>query len=196
MSRARKRAEATAVSGAPSTESTLSEPVLAGIGLGGNEGTPERTLTTATERLQSIPHTRITACSPTYWTPPWGADGPQPDYLNGVVLVQTQLAPAALLLALQVIENDLGRVRGITRYGARTLDLDVLFYGQTIIDEADLTVPHPRLHERGFVLVPLNDVAPELELPGLDRVDHLLEALDPGELDGIRAAGVELMPQA
>ena len=196
MSRARKRAEATAVSGAPSTESTLSEPVLAGIGLGGNEGTPERTLTTATERLQSIPHTRITACSPTYWTPPWGVDGPQPDYLNGVVLVQTQLAPAALLLALQVIENDLGRVRGITRYGARTLDLDVLFYGQTIIDEADLTVPHPRLHERGFVLVPLNDVAPELELPGLDRVDHLLEALDPGELDGIRAAGVELMPQA
>lgn len=196
MSRARKRAEVSVDSGALSAEPTLSEPVLAGIGLGGNEGTPERTLKTATERLQSTPHTRITACSPTYWTPPWGVDAPQPDYLNGVVLVQTQLAPAALLLALQVIENDLGRVRGMTRYGARTLDLDVLFYGQTIIDQADLTVPHPRLHERGFVLVPLNDVAPELELPGLDRVDHLLEALDPGELDGIRAAGVELMPQA
>jgi 2-amino-4-hydroxy-6-hydroxymethyldihydropteridine diphosphokinase len=174
----------------PNTRNT---PTLAGIGLGGNEGVPEQTLPAATERIRSIPQTSWVAGSPTYWTPPWGVSSPQPAYLNGVVLVNTDLSAAELLMALQVIEHDFGRTRGSERYGARTLDLDVLFYGQAIIDEADLVVPHPRLHERGFVLLPLNDIAPELEIPGLDRVDHLLEALDPDALDGIRAAGVELV---
>jgi len=167
-------------------------PTVAGIGLGGNAGHPERTLQRATERLHLVPDTRVVACSPTYWTPPWGVSAPQPDYLNAVVLVETHLGAPALLLALQVIEHDLGRVRSAERNAARTVDLDVLFYGQAIIDQPDLVVPHPRLSQRAFVLLPLADVAPKLELPGLDRVEHLLDALDPDDFDRIRPAGVTL----
>lgn len=175
---------------------------LVGLGLGANLGDPAACLRQALTRIEALPQTTIQAISPTYWTPPWGVTTPQPDYLNAVCLIQTALSPENLLMALQVIEKDLGRVRGgdrdrdsdRERYAARTLDLDVLFFGGRVIETADLVVPHPRLHERGFVLLPLSDIAPQLDIVGLDRVDHLLEALDEDALDGIRPAHIDLKP--
>lgn len=168
----------------------LVQPV--GLSLGANLGHPEATLKEALRRIQNLPATEIQVVSPTYWTPPWGVNEPQPDYLNAVCLLSTKLSPHDLLVALQVIEHSLGRVRGPERYAARTLDLDLLFFGDEIIDEANLEVPHPRLAQRGFVLLPLADIAPRLEIVGLDRVDHLLDALDDGALDGIRPAQIDL----
>lgn len=165
-----------------------------GLGLGANLGDPGACLTQALTRIRALPETEIKAISPSYWTPPWGVNEPQPDYLNAVCLISTGLSPEDLLMALQVIEKDLGRVRGHERYAARTLDLDILFFDDRVIHTADLEVPHPRLHQRGFVLLPLSDIAPHLEIVGLDRVDHLLEALDEGALDGIRPAHIHLAP--
>lgn len=104
---------------------------------------------------------------------------PQPDYLNAVVRVMTRLSPRALLAALQAMELAAGRVRG-ERWGPRTLDLDLLLYGQRVIAEPTLTVPHPRLHERSFVLAPLCDLDPGLRHPLLDRTmaDLLNECVD------------------
>lgn len=168
--------------------------VRAFIGLGGNEGQPERTLQAAIDRISRLPNTQWRQTSPTYWTPAWGVSTPQPDYLNAVVEIETQLSAHELLMALQVIEHDLGRVRSEERYSARTLDLDVLVFGDETIDDEVLSVPHPRLAERGFVLMPLADISPHLEIPTLDRVDQLLDALDEEALDGIRRAHVILSP--
>lgn len=169
--------------------------VSAFIGLGGNEGQPELTLVTAIERIATLPSTTLKATSPAYWTPAWGVAEPQPDYLNAVILIETDLSAHELLMALQVIEHDLGRVRSERRYAARTLDLDVLVYGDEIIEDEVLSVPHPRLSERGFVLLPLHDIAPDWDIPTLDRVDALLEALEPDALDGIRRAHLALYPR-
>ncbi len=171
---------------------TNAQRQLVGLGLGANLGDPETALKEALRRIQSLPGTQIEVISPTYWTPPWSVNEPQPDYLNAACLISTQLNPNDLLVALQVIEHALGRVRGPEQYAARTLDLDILFFGEQRIDEANLEVPHPRLAERGFVLLPLADIAPNLEIPGLDRVDYLLEALDEEALDGIRPAKIDL----
>lgn len=165
------------------------------IGLGGNEGQPEETLKIAIERVVALPQTTLKATSKTYWTPAWGVASPQPDYLNAVVHIETGLSAHELLLALQVIESDLGRLRGPERYAARTLDLDVLVFGDSVIEDEVLSIPHPRLQERAFVLMPLADIAPTLDVPGLDRVDALLDALDEDAFDGIRQAHVALYPQ-
>lgn len=177
-----------------SDEASTKTTEWVGLGLGANLGDPGDCLTQALSRIRALPETAIKAISPTYWTPPWGVNEPQPDYLNAVCLIRTGLSPEDLLMALQVIEKDLGRVRGHERYAARTLDLDILFFGDRVIHTADLHVPHPRLHERGFVLLPLADIAPHLEIVGLDRVGHLLEALDEDALDGIRPAHIHLAP--
>lgn len=185
-----------------SDEASTKTTEWVGLGLGANLGDPGACLTQALSRIRALPETEIKAISPTYWTPPWGVNEPQPDYLNAVCLIRTGLSPEDLLMALQVIEKDLGRVRGRgydrdrdrDRYAARTLDLDILFFGDQVIHTADLELPHPRLHERGFVLLPLSDIAPHLEIVGLDRVGHLLEALDEDALDGIRPAHIHLTP--
>ena len=158
---------------------------LAWVGLGANLGRPEQTLAQALIALQALPHTRLVAVSPGYWTEPWGVPD-QPEFLNAVACLNTELEPVELLRALLAIEAGLGRKRNGERWGPRELDLDLLLVDDQEIEESELSLPHPRLHERAFVLVPLADLAPDLEIPGHGSVSELIEALPEEELDGIR----------
>src|SRR5512143_2239 len=134
------------------------------IGLGSNLDDPLSQVQTAIDELASLPQSRLHEVSPLYRTPPLGpAD--QPDYINAVAAIDTDLEPLALLDQLQRIEQHHGRVRGRLRWGPRTLDLDILLYGDRLITNERLTVPHPGLHERPFVIFPLLAIAPELLLP-------------------------------
>ncbi len=130
----------------------------AAIALGSNLGDRARTLHTATERLEALGH--VTAVSSFYDTAPVGLLD-QPRFLNAAVLLETSLSPVDLLQALLSIERTLGRTReNVPPKGPRTLDLDLLFYGETVLSTRDLTLPHPALHERAFVLEPLAEIAP------------------------------------
>ncbi len=149
----------------------------AAIALGGNLGDSQRILAEAMQRLAGADEIEVVARSHLYQTAPVGP--PQPDYLNACVLVETSLGARSLLNHLLEIENQFGRVRK-ERWGARSLDLDLLLYGDQIIDLPGLTVPHPCLHERAFVLVPLMDVAPQWQHPIFAKTTaQLLEALPP-----------------
>jgi 2-amino-4-hydroxy-6-hydroxymethyldihydropteridine diphosphokinase len=128
------------------------------IALGSNLGDSRSILVSAINRLQMHPQIEILAVSNWYLTKPIGP--PQPDYLNGCVTIQTSLTPLELLRVLQAIEAEFGRVRQ-ERWGARTLDLDLLLYETQIIDAPTLQLPHPRMVERAFVLVPLAEIAPD-----------------------------------
>jgi 2-amino-4-hydroxy-6-hydroxymethyldihydropteridine diphosphokinase len=128
------------------------------VALGSNLGDREAHLCDALTALGETPGVTLTAVSPLYETEPLGPP-PQGRYLNGAVELVTSLAPRALLHRLHAIEAAAGRVRGGVRNAARTLDLDLLFYGKETIDEPGLRVPHPRLHERAFVLEPLREIA-------------------------------------
>lgn len=137
------------------------------LGLGSNLGDRQARLAAARERLAALDGARLVAASPVYETEPWG-DADQPAYCNQVVALE--LGPGwtakGLLAALAAIETDLGRVRDpARRFGPRTLDLDILIYGRERHGDPELTVPHPRLRQRAFVLVPLADIAPGLEIP-------------------------------
>lgn len=161
---------------------------LAWIGLGANLGRPQRTLEQALMALDALARTRVTAVSPAYWTEPWGVTD-QPAFLNAVACLKTEQSPRELLRLMLAIESGLGRQRDGVRWGPRELDLDLLLFDLQVLDTPDLTLPHPRLHQRAFVLVPLADLAPDLPVPGRGRVSELLEALPEEELDGI--GGVE-----
>lgn len=150
--------------------------VRAWIGLGSNLGDAADCVRTAIQNLDGLPQTALGPASGLYRTAPVGVTD-QPEFCNAVAAVDTTLSPHELLAHLQAMEQDYGRVR-TRRWGPRTLDLDVLVFGDQRIEEPDLTVPHPRLHERGFVLVPLAAVAPDLEVPGRGRVDELVAALE------------------
>jgi 2-amino-4-hydroxy-6-hydroxymethyldihydropteridine diphosphokinase len=142
-------------------------PTRAFIGLGSNLAHPRRQLAKALARLDAIRGVRVLAVSANYETAPIGGT-PQPDYINAVALVETSLAPRALLDRLQAIEHRQRRRRDAAtpRNAPRTLDLDLLLYGARRMRSARLTVPHPRLHERAFVLRPLTDIAPVVRIPG------------------------------
>ena len=145
--------------------------VTAYVGLGANLGQAAEALEAAIVALGRLPGARLVARSPMYRTAPVDAAGP--DYLNAVVALDTDLPPGELLAALHALEQAQGRERPY-RNAPRTLDLDLLLHGSAIIDTPGLTVPHPRLHERAFVLVPLSDIAPLLEVPGRGAVRTLL----------------------
>ena len=134
-------------------------PALVYVGLGANLGEREAALRSALAAIGQLPGTRVTRVSPLYGSAPVDAGGP--DYLNAVAEVATTLTPEALLQALQAIEQSAGRERPY-RNAPRTLDLDILWFGDQVIDTPTLTVPHPRLHERAFVLYPLAELAPAL----------------------------------
>ncbi len=148
------------------------------IGLGGNVGDAEATLRSALERLDALPGTRLRAVSRMHRTAPVGGIE-QADFINAVVQVETALPAVELLRSLFEIERAHGRDRAREqRWGPRTLDLDLLLYGEDVIDVDGLTVPHPRIAERAFVLVPLAEIAPDAVIPGHGRVREVLAALE------------------
>jgi 2-amino-4-hydroxy-6-hydroxymethyldihydropteridine diphosphokinase len=151
--------------------------VRAYVGVGANLGEREATIRRAVELLGEATGVEVVAVSSLLETEPWGAVE-QPPFLNGVVALETELEPHALLRVLLDVERALGRVRSGERYGPRTIDLDLLLYGDLVVDETGLAVPHPRLHERRFALEPLAELAPDAVVPGRGTVAALLAALD------------------
>lgn len=145
------------------------------IALGANLGDPAATVDAAFKAISALPQTRLVACSALYRTAPVGITE-QPEFINAAARVETALAPEALLDALLAIEQQFGRVREL-RNGPRTLDLDVLLYDDLVLDTPRLTLPHPRLHLRAFVLYPLADVGPELRIPGRGTLAAWLPAV-------------------
>jgi 2-amino-4-hydroxy-6-hydroxymethyldihydropteridine diphosphokinase len=151
--------------------------VVAYVGLGSNLARPGDQVERALAALDRLAGTRVAARSHLYRSAPWGyAD--QPDFINAVAALETSLDARELMQQLLAIEHDFGRKRDGLRFGPRVLDLDLLLYADLRIDEPGLHVPHPRLHERAFVLVPLAEIAPQLEVPGQGRLDALLARVD------------------
>ena len=157
------------------------------LGLGANVGDALETLTAAVYALDDIDGVVVDEVSGVYRTPPWPAPPdpravPQDDFLNLVVTGLTSLEPLALLDELQLVEAAFGRDRDReVRWGPRPLDIDLLLHGDTVLDTERLTLPHPRITERAFVLVPLLEVLPGGVLPGGQRLTHALQALAPVE---------------
>ncbi|PPC79113.1 2-amino-4-hydroxy-6-hydroxymethyldihydropteridine diphosphokinase [Pokkaliibacter plantistimulans] len=156
---------------------------LAWIGLGSNLESPHTQVSTALEELAGIPATCVLAHSGLYRSDPVGPPG-QPDYINAVALLRTQLEPHSLLDSLQGIEQ-LHQRRRIQHWGPRTLDLDLLLYGQQQISTDRLQVPHPYMSQRSFVLYPLAEISPGLILPGLGALFDLLAQCPMGTLNRI-----------
>jgi len=161
--------------------------IQACIGLGGNLGDVASTIELALAALGALPDTRVLRRSRLYRTPAWGMTA-QPDFINSAAVLSTKLSADVLLAELLRIEREAGRNRGVDqqRWGPRSLDLDLLLYGDAVIAHPGLRVPHPHLHERAFVLVPLAEIAPDAHVPGSGRVDALLAAVD--------ARGIVLIP--
>ena len=147
------------------------------IGLGANLGPKDVTILRAVELLGAHEDVDVLELSQLRETEPVGVVD-QPPFLNGALAVETTLAPRELLHVLLGVERELGRMRDGERWGPRTIDLDLLVYGDEVVDEPGLRVPHPRLHERRFALEPLAEVEPGLEIPGLGRVSEALSKLD------------------
>ena len=146
------------------------------VGLGANLGDRERTLRAAVDALAAEEGVEVVAVSTLRETEPVGV-GEQPRFLNGAVELETTLTARELLDRLLAVEQRFGRVRILGEHGPRTLDLDLLLYGDEVIDEPGLTVPHPRLHERRFVLEPLHELAPDLVVPGRGDMESLLRGV-------------------
>ncbi|MFE5814179.1 2-amino-4-hydroxy-6-hydroxymethyldihydropteridine diphosphokinase [Streptomyces sp. NPDC056479] len=155
-------------------DTTLHNPKRAVISLGANLGNRLETLQGAIDALEDTPGVRIKAVSPVYETEPWGVEpGTQPSYFNAIVVLKTTLPPSSLLERAHAVEEAFHRIRD-ERWGARTLDVDIVAYADVVSDDPQLTLPHPRAHERAFVLAPWHDLEPEAQLPGRGAVADLL----------------------
>jgi len=150
--------------------------VKAYIGLGANLGDRGDTINRALDELEKSPRVRVTRRSDLIETAPVGGPENQPLFLNGAAEVETDLPPRELLTLLQSIEDRLGRSHSGPRWGPRTIDLDILFYGEVILNDQDLIIPHPRLHERRFVLEPLAQIVPTLRHPRLKKTIQFLSS--------------------
>ncbi|MDA8254672.1 MAG: 2-amino-4-hydroxy-6-hydroxymethyldihydropteridine diphosphokinase [Betaproteobacteria bacterium] len=157
------------------------------IALGANLGDPVATVTAAIVALRGLPQTEFIAASSLYRTAPVGLRH-QPDFINAVVELAAVSSAPTLLEALFDIEARFGRQRSV-KNAPRTLDLDLLLYGNTVSDDPQLTLPHPRLHERAFVLAPLAEIAPQLVIPGRGRVSDLLQTCADQQIE-------KILPQA
>lgn len=157
--------------------------MLVYIGLGSNLENPLQQIKTAINDLQALSGIRVISVSSLYQSPPMGpAD--QPDYINAVLSLETALEPHQLLDALQSVEQLHGRVRK-RHWGERTLDLDILLYGDKLVDDERLTIPHPGMHERAFVLYPLAEIAPDIEIPGIGSLQEILPSCPQGDLQQV-----------
>jgi 2-amino-4-hydroxy-6-hydroxymethyldihydropteridine diphosphokinase len=143
------------------------------IGLGSNLTLPEKQIQAAYASLARLPDTVLIKCSSLYKSQPMGPQD-QPDYVNAVALIETALSPESLLQHTQLIENQQGRIRKASRWGPRTLDLDMLLFGLQRIDNEHLTVPHSGMKQREFVLYPLFEIAPNLILPCGEKLADLV----------------------
>ncbi|MBB4713533.1 2-amino-4-hydroxy-6-hydroxymethyldihydropteridine diphosphokinase [Streptomyces luteogriseus] len=158
-------------------DTTLSNPKWAVVALGSNLGNRLETLQGAVDALGDTPGLRIKGVSPVYETEPWGVDpGSQPAYFNAVVVLKTTLPPSSLLERAHAVEEAFHRVRD-EHWGPRTLDVDIVSYSDVVSDDPQLTLPHPRAHERAFVLAPWHDLDPEAQLPGRGPVAGLLDTV-------------------
>jgi 2-amino-4-hydroxy-6-hydroxymethyldihydropteridine diphosphokinase len=151
------------------------------LGLGGNVGDSRATLDRAVAMLNDGRDIKVLARSSDYQTPPWGVESQAP-FVNLCLAVETTLAPRQLLSRIHEVEQSLGRDRAReTRWGPRTCDIDILSYGNTALNEPDLTLPHPRMFERGFVLMPLAEIAPDAVIGGR----RVMDALKSADITGI-----------
>ena len=155
----------------------MSVTVLAHVGLGSNLGDSRATVAQAVQALGGLPGCELLARSADYQSPPWGPVA-QPDYINAAVRLRTRLTAPDLLEALLATERAFGRMRPGERWGPRTLDLDLLLYGDMVCDTEQLQIPHPRMGSRAFVLLPLADIDPDLLVPGQGIVASLLARVD------------------
>ena len=154
------------------------------VGLGANLGDAAHTVGEAVSAVSRLPDTRLLRASRLYRTPAWGVTD-QPDFINAVAVLDTGLPARALLDALLAIERQFGRLRlDGERWGPRTLDLDLLLYGEAVIDESGLRIPHPHLHERAFALLPLLEAWPDALIPGIGPARDCVAAM---AVDGIEA---------
>ena len=154
---------------------------MAFIGLGSNLHGPENQIRSALTRLKAVPLSRLEDCSSLYRNPPIGPQG-QPDYVNAVARLLTELQPRSLLDELQTIEQAQGRVRDGIRWGPRRIDLDLLIYGDEIIDEPGLHIPHSGIQSRAFVLLPMSELNPNIYIPELGTVRELLSCVDTSDV--------------
>ena len=151
------------------------------VGLGSNQGDSAGLIRQALNELGNIPETNLVSISSLYNSAPVGPQD-QPDFCNAVAALESKLAPDSLLSELQAIEEKYGRVRNGQRWGPRTLDLDLLMYGDQVIQTVRLTVPHREIVNRGFVLVPLLELNPEVQIPGMGVASEFLQKLDTSDI--------------
>jgi 2-amino-4-hydroxy-6-hydroxymethyldihydropteridine diphosphokinase len=172
---------------APAPDAT-SKPrwVPAYVALGSNLEHPQAQVARAFEALGSLPATRVVLRSSCFRSRPFGPVE-QPDFVNAAAALLTQLDPHALLRALKSLETRLGRATPVVRWGPRLIDLDLLVHGRIRISDGTLTVPHPGIAGRDFVLVPLAEICPDLDVPGVGKVSALLQSLGPSALERIDA---------
>ncbi len=156
------------------------------IALGSNLNDPRGQVESGLKHLAHLPQSQWRGASSLYRTPPMGP-APQPDYINAVAALDTRLSAHALLDELLTIERAHGRIRDGQRWGPRTLDLDILIYGELTLSDARLTVPHPGIAERAFVLLPLAELAPDLAVPGKGVLRDLVQACDDSGIERLPA---------
>ncbi|HEY0504308.1 MAG TPA: 2-amino-4-hydroxy-6-hydroxymethyldihydropteridine diphosphokinase [Lysobacter sp.] len=163
---------------------------VAFVGLGSNIGDGIATVRAALAALDGIEDTQLARASRLYRTAAWGVKD-QPDFINAVAMLRTRRTPQQLLADMLAIERAAGRDRradGSDRWGPRTLDLDLLLFGEQVIQEPGLHVPHPHLHERAFVLVPLAEIAPDARIPGIGTAREALSRMASSEVEGVTYA--------
>lgn len=160
--------------------------VPAYVALGSNLDDPRAQVERAMAALDQLPQSRCVRRSSLYRSRPFGPVE-QPDFINAVAGLLTALEPGVLLASLQALETSLGRERPVVRWGPRRIDLDLLVHGSARIAQPGLNVPHPGIAERAFVLAPLAEIAPDLEVPGVGRVSALLAKVDSSELERLAA---------
>lgn len=164
----------------------MTATAIAYLALGSNLGDPVEQLVKARAAIDAIPGVAIVRASALYQSPAWGSDEPQADYVNAVIAVETQFSAHELWLATSRIEAAHGRVRNGVRNAARRLDIDLLLYGATAIHTADLTLPHPRMHQRDFVLMPLVEIAPDVVIPGHGNARDCLQRIQQTDIRKLR----------
>lgn len=159
------------------------------LGLGSNLQQPVSQLKDALGRLELVEDIQVLKTSALYRTPPWG-DDQQDDFINAVVQIETDLDPIPLLHVLQSIENKMGRQRSGRRWGPRLIDIDLLLYGDQQFESEELELPHPRMHERAFVLIPLCELDKTVTVPGHGVAHELLQQLDSCGISRLEEGGL------